>query len=1695
MKLSTLFLLCTGAAGVVFGDVPDCLVEYIESTNTASYVDTGIAPNPRKTRMVVKLAPMVVDNNQVAFFGSGNSWGNNVCNFVLLNSGMFRLDWIGAQTKVFTPNVGQAYLFDCRNNVVSIDGQQWSNGNATMKTDADYPERPILLFNAMNDKGKVGGAMMRLYECRIYQDGVALDANYIPCVKDGVVGLYNTVDETIVYDSGNKGFAASEVERTADYRISGGEVQTTLKLTKPSVGGTCAEPEERWATMNGKVTLAATPDAGMKAAWTVSDIDGKLTSYFGDTVEITMPPCPSTASLSFYPEESLTTVEALKGALVAAQAGAVIHLAPTVFELEETLVLDKEITLQGAGRDATVLTAKSGFTVEHGISMTANATVRGLKVTGFATSEKYVNGIGVNMTAGTLDDVSICKNKNAGHNLGNGTGVYMTGGVVTNSLIEGNWVESTYGGTKGIGVYMTGGTVVDSTIRGNWRNRNEHYGAGVAVCGDNAKLIRCLVEGNTSTGMGNNTGNTRGLGVYMDKNGLVDSCRIVSNDVHGVYMSNGTMKNSLVVGHRTTSTSYSAGVDLSGSARMVNCTVWNNAAPNGMAGLKMTAGTAVNNIFWQNGTMGNVTVSGGTFNTNIYDSASVVSTSKAVGNVTADPHMKDPANGDFTLTFVSPVLDAAQPLDDVTEDLVGTARPQGAGSDVGAFESLMSGGDLQCTIIVPVADWRFDQTPSVMSRVAGGTGTYTYSWYLDGDLIVGETSPEPSFPELPLGRHTLKLVVSDGETTVEHEMPDALRKRPTTVYVAENGGDVYPYDTEDKAARSVNDAFDAVWREAGMTSTINIGEGDYDLTGGFTLITPCQFVGAGRDLTRLHGGKTGGVRAFVIENADTLIKDLTVMECVIAEYGPAVKMSVGTLDNVRLCQNGTLSMSTPRGGALYMSGGTVTNCLIDANVPVSSYEHTWGGGVYMSGGELVDCVVCSNRIARNQQRGTGVCIVGGTMRNCRVFGNMQKKDNGTFEEDQIRGGGVCMCADGNTVSSMLVENCLIYSNGCSGVYLDTSYATMKNCLVFGHRRTGSLSSGNVNYCGARVTNGKLYNCTIFDNVAVNDADGYTGLHQTGGAVANCIVWGNAPENSSKGSCYLTCDGFNNNVIDVAVTKGTANVVGDPKFRDAANGDFHLKFGSAAIGKGMPLEEVITDIEGSVRDQEAMDAGCYMYVASAEELICKVDVATDFGLGDSPVVGAVVEGGELDGLTFEWFVNGEKTREGVGEKTLTLDRPALGKYLVTLRVSQGERSASDEEGVLVEIHPLKTFVSADGSDTYPYDTAEKAAHSVNEAFDVLWKNSSVTTALEIAAGTYPVLRSVSIATPIVVTGAGRDATVLTGGECAGRCFALSHADATVSGLTVTGFTNILQGVGVSVASGRLADVRICNCCQISETAGGGIQGGCGLRVSGGTVVRCLIDGNCPAQFGEVSYNYGRCNGVGVLMSGGELVDCTIVSNRTWRHECYGVGVNMSKGVLRRCEIGWNLSDASRNPTAGASDRDEFGEGVCGDGTIDSCSIHDNGGSGVYSSGEYNGKITMTNTLVCGHHNFFRPTSGVSLSGGEIVNCTFAGNTSACEGGTDLAMTSGTLVNSIAVSADVADTVEKRNNCLNEAVSFKPDYRLRSSAANCIDKGDNSVWDGIAEPTDLRGNPRIDRINKIVDLGCFEWLPVGFKLFVR
>ena len=63
------------------------------------------------------------------------------------------------------------------------------------------------------------------------------------------------------------------------------------------------------------------------------------------------------------------------------------------------------------------------------------------------------------------------------------------------------------------------------------------------------------------------------------------------------------------------------------------------------------------------------------------------SNSDVIGsNLGSDPHMIDPANGDFTLQGTSPCIDAGVDVG-LTTDYAGNSVPYGAGVDIGAYES------------------------------------------------------------------------------------------------------------------------------------------------------------------------------------------------------------------------------------------------------------------------------------------------------------------------------------------------------------------------------------------------------------------------------------------------------------------------------------------------------------------------------------------------------------------------------------------------------------------------------------------------------------------------------------------------------------------------------------------------------------------------------------------------------------------------------------------------------------------------------------------------------------------------------------------------------------------------------------------------------------------------------------------------
>ena len=1127
------------AVSAVFAALPDSFVEYVESTNAATYVNTGILPNPAATRMVVKLTPTVVDSTQRGIFGSlpSATWGGTDAAYVLLASSKFRVDWIGSQTAAaFTPGTTVVYTFDMIANRAFIDSAFYAS-SAYKVTAAG---KALYLFN-MNNNGTVyTGLPQKLYASRIYTDGTTLAANYIPCVKDGVAGLYDSVSGNILYSAAAYPLKAAATPHP-DIRLNAGKVEARLIITV-GAGGSVDTTGTNWVEVGSTVTLTATPDAGQQAQWASTHDGATYTNCFaGNSLSFTMPGYPVAVDASFVADGYAPFVTDLTALVDAAAEGDEILLLEGTYTLTKTLTIAKAVTITGAGRDQTIIQSAPNAFI-RGIYMTAPALIRDFTVTGF-TNE--LAGSGLYMTAGTADTVRVSFNQDRRYNLYYGAGIYMTGGVVTNSLIDGNSMDSGYGSTYGVGIYMTGGLVVDSVIKDNWRARNEFYGGGVAISGAGT-LLRCHIENNGSLGYGNGTSNTRGMGVYMNNaNGLVDRCVIVSNDIHGVWMSAGTLRNSLVQGHKTTGAGYTAGVEMSGGT-LYNCTVADNVAPASYAGLRMSNGTAVNNIVFGNGTSGDVLVSGGTFNTNLVDSLASITTSKAVGNMATDPFYVDPENGDFTIGFSSPGVDAGATVTSYAVDLVGGSRPQGAAYDLGCYEYVQAGGALQCAIIVSQIDWPSGASPTVSARVAGGSESYTYTWYVDSALS-DQTSATPTFAGLSDGRHTLKLVVWDGASSAEDEYVDAIDLHPFTVYVDSEGSNTYPYDTAAKAAHAVNDAFDAVWRASSTVATLHIANGTYFLSSELALGTPCHILGAGRDATVLSGGTlSAAYRGVSITAAGSIVRDLTITGCTNILAGSGIYMTAGTADTVRVSFNRGNKYNLEYGAGIYMTGGIVTNSLIDGNSSDSGYGGMSGVGVYMSGGLLTDSEIANNWRNRNQLYGAGIYAAGGTVRRCYIHGN-SNKSGGTGND--TRGMGLCLNGD-----NAVVENCRIEGNGKQGVYLQNG--KLYNALVTGHAMPSTSYAGGIDQVG-----GYLYNCTLTGNTSTDPARG--NLMKTSGTSVNNIIY-----NDASGSCLVSGGTFNTNLVDVAVATGTGNLVAVASpFANQALADYRIRSISPAFNAG------------------------------------------------------------------------------------------------------------------------------------------------------------------------------------------------------------------------------------------------------------------------------------------------------------------------------------------------------------------------------------------------------------------------------------------------------------------------------------------------------------------------------------------------
>ena len=349
-----------------------------------------------------------------------------------------------------------------------------------------------------------------------------------------------------------------------------------------------------------------------------------------------------------------------------------------VFEVGQELVVTNPIVLRGfSGNPAdTIIRARYPATTNR--CLTLNSALAVVEA--------------VTLTNGNLGSQS-------------GAGGYVTAGTIRNCLITGN--RAIGGGTPqtGAGLYvLSGGRVLDSVIE---NNVSLTYDGGGLYCAGLAS--NCVIRWNQTV----NTAYGNGAGLRIAGGGLADRCLIYGNSCSnvtggggGVAKGNsgvGVVRNSLITGNHARNAG--GGVYLSlGTLDLQNCTIVGNSATNG-GGLFMSLAThsitnciaAFNRATRPGGTndlSGSVALKAGY-------SCSPDLVQGVDGNTTANPlFVKKGADfgldhqpGNYRLLSGSPCVDSgvSSAWMSAAVDVDGVPRLQGAGPNMGVFETVLRG--------------------------------------------------------------------------------------------------------------------------------------------------------------------------------------------------------------------------------------------------------------------------------------------------------------------------------------------------------------------------------------------------------------------------------------------------------------------------------------------------------------------------------------------------------------------------------------------------------------------------------------------------------------------------------------------------------------------------------------------------------------------------------------------------------------------------------------------------------------------------------------------------------------------------------------------------------------------------------------------------------------------------------------------
>ena len=760
----------------------------------------------------------------------------------------------------------------------------------------------------------------------------------------------------------------------------------------------------------------------------------------------------------------------------------------------------------------------------------------------------------------------------------------------------------------------------------------------------------------------------------------------------------------------------------------------------------------------------------------------------------------------------------------------------------------------------------------------------------------------------------------------------------------------------------------------------------------FTLNFPVVIQGASRrENVRLsfarYPSSTGSLKAgiFKIAHAEAAMRNLTLTGMTACKYTYPLRITAGTFDNCIFTKNTNGDYDMLNGSIVLSGSGLVTNCLVTDNTMRTTTYAAYTSGIYMDGGLVTHSTICSNKCA-NKTLGGGVYMTGGTLRNSLVYANEA------------------------------IQN-------ASGVYT----VPAANCLI--------------------------ENCTIADNMTKSGTS-YTvyGLNATGSAVAkktivrNTIVYGNSgntPDSVNSMNLYrnsATYVELYNNLSttafeDSATTSG--NVIGDPRFTDAAARDYTIEF-SAAVDAGQPQDWMATgtDLACGPRIRGAgVDIGAYEYIPSAElDASCTVSTLLPAS-GATTRLAATATGGTAP-YSYRWLVNGVVIAEGADKAVYDYVFPGGNNSVSLVVTDAASDSVVREAPGVITVYVPETYVATDGSDTEPYDTPAKAARNVNDAFNLTAAGGT----MHVLPGDYTLGAQLkySRANVAVRSTEGPERTIFTVAP------AVAAVNLATSGAVFDGIT--LQGFSATAIACMSNGALVTNCV---------IRRGSGMAVdfgAYGTLVDCVIEGVTNSS--QVLYaETGRSGSGSVLLN-----RCRITDNRSTT--TYVFYFRNQGFTLRNCLFARNYADKAEPIRLHTSQ-------ITGSRIFESCTFADNVGTAWMWVENNNSSRSIT----------FR-------------NNVWAGNKTT--GGAVMAIGAGgwLIANNCVVDARNDTTGTWTNITTTDDPGLKRDYSPRSDSP-CIDKGLHQSWMDTA--LDLSGNPRI--LHKAVDIGAFEYRQTGTILSLR